>query len=304
MRMYQEYTYQSCGAGKINVSKWVPEQEICGIVQIIHGIAEYSRRYDDFARFLNAQGFLVVAEDHMGHGKSVDETLGYFNGGWFSAVDDTYRLMKDTMKEYPDVPYILFGHSMGSFMARTILIKYPDCGIAGAIICGTGWQPTAVLKSGIAISKAVCKLTDRKKPNMMLQKLMFGFYNAHVEHPRTEYDWLTRWESCVDAYVADPLCGFIPTAGLAQDMLCGIDFIQIKDNISKMNKSLPVFFVAGGEDPVGNYGAGVRKTAEMFEKTGMERVATKIYPLCRHEILNEINKNEVYEDLLNWMKNI
>lgn len=304
--MLKEFFFDSCGAGRIHVCRWEPKAAVCGIVQIVHGIAEYAQRYDAFANYLNEQGYLVVAEDHMGHGKSIDEprNTGYFTGGWFSAVDDTCKLMKMTMEEYPKVPYILFGHSMGSFMVRTILAKHPDCGISGAVICGTGWQPTPVLKTGIGLAKSICKMGDSRRTSAVLQKLMFGSYNRKVEHPRTAYDWLTRVDQTVDAYVADPLCGFTPTAGLARDMLLGIEYIQKQENLQKMDKTLPVLFVAGGDDPVGNYGEGVRKTARMFKNVGMENVTTQIYPLCRHEILNELNKNDIYQDIGNWIQKI
>lgn len=303
--MLKEFYYDSCGTGRIRVCRWEPERAVSGIVQIVHGIAEYAERYDEFAKFLNAKGYLVVAEDHMGHGKSIDEprNTGYFTGGWFCAVEDTCKLMKMTVDEFPDVPYILFGHSMGSFMARTILAKYPDSGISAAVICGTGWQPAPVLKAGIGISGSICKFGDPRKPSSILQNLMFGSYNRKVEHPRTPYDWLSRMNQVVDAYVADPLCGFTPSAGLARDMLLGIEYIQKQDNLQKMKKELPILFVAGGDDPVGNYGEGVRKTARMFKSVGMENVTTQIYPLCRHEILNELNRQDIYQDIFNWIQN-
>ena len=133
--MRTDFWYDSKGAGKIHGCRWTPEEQPKAILQIVHGIAEFVERYDDFAEFLTKQGFLVVAEDHMGHGQSIngEGIQGYFHGGWFTAVEDTVQLMKDTMAEHPGVPYILFGHSMGSFMARTILCKYPDCGISAAI---------------------------------------------------------------------------------------------------------------------------------------------------------------------------
>lgn len=304
MAMLNEFYYDSCGTGRIHVCRWEPETAVSGIVQIVHGIAEYAYRYDEFAKFLNAQGYLVVAEDHMGHGKSIDEprNTGYFTGGWFSAVDDICKLMNMTMEEFPGVPYILFGHSMGSFMARTILAKYPDSGIYGAVICGTGWQPASVLKTGIGLAKSVCRFGDAHKPSQLLQNLMFGAYNRKVEHPRTPYDWLSRVNQVVDAYVDDPLCGFTPTAGLARDMLLGIEYIQKRENLQKMDKTLPIFFTAGGDDPVGNYGEGVRKTARMFKSVGMENVTTQIYPLCRHEILNEMNRTDIYQDIVNWIQ--
>ena len=301
--MFCEITYPSCGKGEIHACRWEPDGDVKGVVQILHGIAEYAERYQGFAAYLNSLGYLVVADDHMGHGKSGGEDCvqGYFYGGWFSAVEDSYQLMGQTKAEFPDVPYILFGHSMGSFMARTMLIKYPDCGLSAAVICGTGWMPEAVLQVGSAVAKLVCRFGDEKKPNGLLHKLMFGSYNNRVEHVRTDFDWLNRDSTQVDRYIADPLCGFPETAGLARDMLTGILFIQKNDNLSKMNMDLPVFFIAGGDDPVGDYGDGVRKAAEKFQNAGVKNVSCTIYPLCRHEILNEINNKEVYKDIRQWI---
>lgn len=304
--MKKEFYYDSIGQGKIHALQWQPEGEVKAVVQILHGIAEYADRYHDFAAFLNTQGILVVAEDHMGHGESMKQggTRGYFRGGWFTAVDDSVALMKRTMAEDPNVPYFLFGHSMGSFMTRTILAKYPASGITGAVICGTGWLADALLTAAMPICKLVCKTKGEKHYSKFLQKLMFGNYNQRIEHPRTGYDWLTRDHRIVDAYEADPRCGFICTAGLIRDMIGGIRYIQTDAALSSMNKELPVFFIAGGDDPVGDYGAGVRKAAENFKNAGMKQVECKIYPLCRHEILNEINREEVYGDVLQWLQGV
>ena len=301
--MRTDFYYDSVSGGKIHGCRWTPEGEITAIVQFVHGIAEYAQRYDDFANFLNTRGILVVAEDHMGHGQSVNEItpVGCFAGGWQAAVDDTYRLMQDTMKEFPGVPYILFGHSMGSFMARTVLAKYPDSGIKAAVICGSAWMPGAVIGAGKAIATLVCKKDGEQKPSQLLQNIMFGSYNKKIEHPRTASDWLTRDNKIVDAYVADPLCGFIPSAGLVRSMMEGLQYIQNAKHLDAMKKDLPVYFIAGGDDPVGGYGDGVRQAAGEFKKHGMEKVDVKIYPLCRHEIHNEINKQEVYEDVVSWI---
>lgn len=302
--MRTDFFYDSCGAGKIHACCWMPEGEPKAIVQIVHGIAEFVERYDDFANFLNTQGFLVVAEDHMGHGKSITDgsIRGYFHGGWFNGVEDTYRLLRDTMQKYPGVPYILFGHSMGSFMARTILAKYPDSGISGCVICGTGWQPRAALPALIKVVEGICKKTGETNPSNFLQKLIFGGYNNRIENPRTASDWLTRDESIVDAYVADPLCGFTPACGLLRDMMKGIHYVEQPKNLQQMKKHLPVLFIAGEEDPVGPYGKGVLRATKEFEKAGMVRVSTKLYPKCRHEILNELNKQEVYDDVRRWIE--
>ena len=303
--MKTDIWYPSKGAGQIHACRWTPEGEIKAVVQIVHGIAEFVERYHDFAEYLTKLGFVVVAEDHMGHGRSIngDGIQGYFHGGWFTAVEDSMQLMYDTMAMYPDVPYVLFGHSMGSFMARTILCKYPDSGIAAAIICGTGWQPAFALPALIKVVEAICKKTGETIPNEKLQNMVFGSYNNKVEHPRTSYDWLTRDARIVDAYIAHPLCGFTASCGLLREMMKGIHYIEQPKHLANMRKDLPVFFIAGGDDPVGSYGKGVRQCAEAFKKAGMTDVSVKIYPLGRHEILNEINKEEVYEDVAEWIEN-
>lgn len=302
--MRQDLWYASCGAGQIHGCCWVPEGEPKAVVQIVHGIAEFVERYDAFATYLNSLGFLVVAEDHMGHGQSINGAgiQGYFHGGWFSAVQDTYRLLTDTREEYPDIPYILFGHSMGSFMTRTILCDYPDSGITAAVICGTAWQPTFALPALIKVIDGICKKEGEEKPNEKLQGMVFGSYNKKVEHPRTAFDWLSRDKEIVDAYIAHPLCGFTASAGLLREMMRGIYHIQKKENLAKMRKDLPVFFIAGGDDPVGSYGKGIHKCVEEFKRNGMTDVSVRIYPLCRHEILNEINKEEIFEDVAQWIE--
>lgn len=301
--MRKDIWFDSKGTGKIHACRWEPEGQPRAVLQIIHGIAEFVERYDDFANYLNTKGILVVAEDHMGHGQSIngDGIQGYFHGGWFTAVEDSVQLLEDTKKEFPDLPYILFGHSMGSFMARTILCKYPDCGLTAAVICGTGWQPAFALPALIKVVEGICKVSGETKPNEKLQNMVFGSYNKKVEHPRTAFDWLSRDSRIVDEYIAHPLCGFTASAGLLRDMMKGIHYIEQPANLAMMNKELPVFFIAGGDDPVGPYGKGVHTCAEAFRKAGMENVSVRIYPLCRHEILNEINRQQVYDDVAKWI---
>ena len=301
--MRTDFYFDSCGKGQIHACRWMPDCEPLAVLQIVHGIAEFVERYDDFANYLCSLGYVVVAEDHMGHGQSIagGSTQGYFHGGWFAAVDDTYKLMQDTMAQYPGLPYVLFGHSMGSFMARTILAKYPDSGISAAIICGTGWQPKFALPALIKVVEGICKKTGEENPSQMLQNMIFGGYNKKIPDARTATDWLTRDEAIVDAYNAHPLCGFVPACGLLRDMMKGIYYVERKKNLENMKKHLPVFFIAGTEDPVGPYGAGVEQAAKEFKKAGMVNVALKLYPDCRHEILNELNKQEVYTDISHWL---
>lgn len=303
--MKEEFYFDSVSVGKMRACCWLPKTQPVAVVQIIHGIAEHIDRYSDFADCLNQLGIAVVAEDHMGHGKSMETgTQGYFDGGWFSAVDNCYRLMTMTKERFEGLPYFLFGHSMGSFLTRSILIRYPACGIQGAVICGTGWQPRAVLKGGIGLCKVVCRLKGERNPSPELEKLVFGGYNERVEHPRTAFDWLSRNEKSVDAYIEDSKCGFTASAGLLRDMLTGMEYNETPSNMRKMNPNLPVLFIAGGDDPVGSYGEGVKKTAKEFVNAGVKNVTTRIFPLCRHEILNEINRDEIYGFVIGWLGKI
>ncbi len=302
--MRTDFYYPSCGAGMIHGCRWEPEGAPVAVLQIVHGVAEHVVRYDEFASFMASQGFLVVAADHMGHGGSVGDqgALGHFTGGWHKAVADVHRLLCDTRLTCPNVPYILLGHSMGSFMTRSLLCKYPDCGVDAAIISGTAWMPGAVISAGLAAAKLAGKRQGADTPSKFLSGMMFGSYNNRVEHRRTEFDWLTRDQRIVDAYIADPMCGFTMTPSLAESMMTGLKYIQDSTHLANMRKDLPVLFVAGDADPVGNYGTGVKQAAQAFQKAGMENVAIRLYPLCRHEVLNELNRQEVYQHILEWLK--
>lgn len=297
--MKTDFFYPSKGAGKIHACRWSASDKPKAILQIVHGIAEHVERYDHFARYMTEHGFLVVAEDHMGHGQSGD-LPGYFHGGWHAAVEDTRQLLLDTRREYPNIPYILLGHSMGSFMVRTLLCKYPDLPIQAAIISGTAWQPAAAMPLIVRVMEQICRRCGETQPNEKVQNLVFGPYNAKVEHPRTPLDWVCRDNAVVDAHPMNH--GFRPTAGLLRDMMVGIDFIERSGHLAAMRKELPVFFISGGADPVGSYGKGIEACIRAFHKAGMQDITKRIYPLCRHEILNEINREEVYEDVLQWIE--
>ena len=299
----EDFYLNSTGAGRIFCRIWSPEGEPKAILQIVHGIAEHVGRYDDFARFLTAHGCLVAAEDHMGHGRSIgpDGTQGYFTGGWDAAVADSLQLQQQLRSTYPDVPCFLLGHSMGSFMARTMLFRRPDSGIRAAIISGTGWQPAPMLSAGLALCALEARRRGEKRTSPLINKLIFGSYNKKFSPNRTPYDWICSDPASVDRYAADPLCGFDATVGLARDLLTGIRMIQQPANLARMKKDLPVWFFAGQEDPVGNMGKGVRQAVAAFEKAGMRNVTCTLYP-GRHEMLNEVNKAQVYQDVLDFLR--
>lgn len=282
----------------------VPDAEPRAIVQIIHGIAEYIDRYDEFMSFLADNGIIAVGTDHLGHGKSIEseEQTGFFayENGWDYVVRDEEVLRLAMHENYPELPIIVFGHSMGSFMARTLLIRYPDA-FNAAIISGTGNQGAALVNGGLIMGNLVTGLKGAHHYSKFLNNLAFGSYNKIYDNPKTEYDWLSRDEANVQKYIDDPLCGFIPSCSLFRDMMTGVKFITNKKNLTAMNKDMPVYFMSGDMDPVGECGKGVQKAYNNFLEAGMKDVSIKLYPGGRHEMLNEINKDEVYTDILAWL---
>ena len=298
------YFNSSTGKNKIHARICVPDAEPRAIVQIIHGIAEYIDRYDEFMSFLADNGIIAVGTDHLGHGKSIesDEQNGFFayDNGWDYVVRDEEVLRLAMHENYPELPIIVFGHSMGSFMARTMLIRYPDA-FNAAIISGTGNQGAALVNGGLFMGNLVTGLKGAHHYSKFLNNLAFGSYNKIYDNPKTEYDWLSRDEANVQKYIDDPLCGFIPSCSLFRDMMTGVKFITNKKNLTAMNKDMPVYFMSGDMDPVGECGKGVQKAYNNFLEAGMKDVSIKLYPGGRHEMLNEINKDEVYTDILAWL---
>lgn len=293
------------GFNVIHAEEWLPEGKPKAVLEIAHGIAEYIHRYDDFARFLAENGILVVGEDHIGHGSSVAENMPalYFGkeNGWDTVVSDLHKIRAMYGEKYPDVPYFLMGHSMGSFLARTYLIKYPG-DVDGAVIMGTGHQSGIIVAGGKLIGNIVGKTRGFDKPNSLVTALAFGSYNNGIENPRTYYDWLSVNSENVDRYIADPLCGDPATVRLFLDMLGGMGFIRKQKNVNRMDTAKPVLFVSGDRDPVGENGKGVKAACSTFEKAGVKDLTLKLWPGLRHEILNEDCRREVYEHILGWIE--
>ena len=306
MAQSRQYFYPSTDQiHQIHAVRWLPDEPVKprAVLQISHGILEHVGRYETFAAWLADKGFVVFAADHLGHGGSfqAEEDYGFFaeTGGWDLAVQDMHRLYEMAHMAYPHLPYFLLGHSMGSFLSRSYLIRYPG-ELTGCILSGTGEQPDLVCAIGLLIARLERRRLGAHGRSNLCNNLCFGSYNKHTAR-RTECDWLSRDDTRVDDYVADPLCGGIPTTALIMDMLGGIRFNHKKENLAKMDKSTPVFFIAGEDDPVGNYGKGVHKVVDAFRKLGCEDVALRLYPGGRHEMLNETNRLEVYGDLLRWL---
>lgn len=293
MTDFQEFTFLSSdGHTQLHGAQWTPaDREPIAVLQIAHGVAEHILRYDDFARYLNDRGILVAGHDHLGHGKSLPEggTPVYFGDGstWETVVDDIHLLHDRLREQYPDLPILLMGHSMGSFLSRSYLIRYPGT-VDAAIIMGTGWQPEMTIRGGLLLAGILSGLKGPDAVSKLVTNMAFGAYNkAFGDKPRTPNDWLSADTDNVDRYMADPLCGADATVGLFRQMLHGIRFNQRQSHLRQMDREIPVLFVAGDKDPVGSCGKGVRQTYDAFRAAGMRDCTLKLYPGLRHEILNE-----------------
>lgn len=290
---------------KIHAVRWIPEGEVSAVLQISHGMVEYIERYEEFAEFIAERGILVTGSDHLGHGESIrsEEQYGYFAEFYGNGIllKDLHRLKKITKELYPNPPYYILGHSMGSFLVRQYLCKYGQ-GINGAVIMGTGNQPKLLIQTGIFLTSMIAGFKGWEYRSRFIDSMAFGGYNKKFRPSRTERDWLTRDELLVDNYIADKRCQFMFTLNGYYNMFVSMLKLKDDDYLNKMPRKLPVYFVAGGQDPVGNFGAGVKKVAEKFQELGMVRVECKIYPEDRHEILNELDRELVYKDLFDWIQ--
>ena len=305
MTKIHEFTYLSSdGKTQLHAMEWIPEDQTPkAVLQIAHGVSEYIARYDAFARYLNEQGFVVVGNDHLGHGGSGGETPVYFGekDGWKHVVDDLYALHVRMQEQYPQLPFFIMGHSMGSFLTRSYLIRYPGT-VKGAVVMGTGSQSPAVIAAGRMVARSEARKRGRSAVSPLVNKMAFGSYNKGLTPHRTEFDWLSADSGNVDRYVADPLCGKPGTVGLFLDMLDGFSFNQDPENLKKMDPATPVLFVSGACDPVGAGGKGVQKAYQSFLSAGVKDVQIKLYDGLRHEILNEKEKDVVYRDISTWLK--
>lgn len=300
-----EFTYPSHdGKTQIHAICWEPDEKPAAVLQISHGMVEYIDRYDEFAAFLTRQGYVVVGNDHLGHGKSVqdDSWLGYFaeKEGNKVVLRDIHRLRLMIQKRFPDVPYFILGHSMGSFLVRQYLCLHGS-GLAGAIIMGTGHQPRIATAFGMALCKTMALFTGWHYRSFLVDAMAFGGYNRKFGSLKGR-QWLSRNEENVAAYVKDPLCTYRFTLNGYYNLFYSIHMLSDEEILAKMPKNLPIFLVAGEDDPVGNAGESVKKVYEQFKRLGMKDVTLKLYPQDRHEILNEVDREDVYWDIFHWME--
>ena len=294
------------GNTEIHTIEWKPEGKVRAVLQICHGMVEYIKRYDEFAQFLCEKGFYVVGNDHLGHGKSVQSKseYGFFEKKYGNAcvLGDIHTLRQRTVKKYPETPYFMLGHSMGSSLLRQYIQMYGN-GLSGVVLMGV---VTDHRRSSLLFVKQLCRLMAAVRGwhyrSRMVDDLVTGSFNKKFKPSVTRADWITSDKEHLDAYVTDPLCSFMFTVNAYYSMMAGMLGMQKKENISMIPKSLPVLFVSGAEDPVGNFGKGVRKVCEIYKSAGLRDVSLKLYEGDRHEILNETNREQVYQELYEWFE--
>lgn len=289
------------GESKIHAVRYTPDDgKVKCILQIIHGMAEYAERYEEFAEYMTERGVLVTGEDHLGHGKSVPEggTYGYFcrQDPATVVVRDAHRLKKITQELYPQVPIFILGHSMGSFILRNYLCRYGK-GIQGAIIMGTGMTDKFTLVSGKAVCAVQKLIFGEKHEAKWVDKTSFASYGKRIKEPRTKFDWISCNEANVDRYMKDPLCGFVFTVNGFQTLFELIWRLHKKDYLKNIPESLPILMISGSEDPVGAYTKGVKLAYESLKEAGVRNIELKFYENDRHEILNEDDREQVMEDI-------
>lgn len=283
-------------------------KEPWAVLQLTHGMAEHLMRYEVLADYLNERNIAVIGHDHLGHGASISSQKGL--QGYFhdektkhGLVQDLYQVTEWGKKLYPDVPLFVLGHSMGSFVLRNYLYEHGEA-ISGAILVGTGQQPVWLTRFGQYSAKLLSKIQGEKHPSKLIDQLAFGNMNRKIANKRTNKDWLSSLSEEVDAYLADPKCGFLFTLSGYYELFSLIIRSQEPELLQQVPKNFPLLFLSGKEDPVGEYGKGVMKAAKTYQAAGVKQVTVKLYENARHELLNETQKLTVFHDICKWMENI
>ena len=298
-----DYGFTAADGTEIYAAIWETEKPK-GIVQILHGMAEHIERYDEFACYLNSQGYVVAGEDHRGHGKTAGnlENTGYFAelDGWNIVIKDNLKLAEKLRGEFPGIPYYIFAHSMGSFLTRKLIAEHPE-GIKKVILSGSGDFDMGTLNMLGGLAKLQAGFFGKKARAKMLDKLSFSSMNNQFKPGRTGFEWLSRDEKKVDEYLADPYCGFVATIGFYLDFAYGLKYLKTGDCFEKTPKDLPILFYSGENDPVGGNGEQIKNVSEEYKKNGFTNIELELNPGGHHESLNETNRQDVYKTFADWL---
>lgn len=304
--MVEEFNFISSTGKKVYAKKWfdINIKKYKAIIQLVHGMEEHIGRYDEFASFLSNNGFIVVGHDHLGHGKTsnTDSELGFFTdkNGWFYLVEDIHILQNKMKQEYSDIPYIIMGHSMGSLLTRTYVTLYNEDKLNGIIIIGTSGQKVGLFTAKF-LAKLIMIFKGKKYKSKMLASLVTGSFNRQFKPNKTQVDWTTSDSKVIEEHIKDtnPNCKF--TVSAYYELFRGSIYLNKKKNIKK-TPNIPILIFSGDKDPVGENGKGVKRVYKMLKNTGKQDVTLKLFENGRHEMLNEVNRKEVFNFVLNWIK--
>ena len=288
---------------KVYLHNWEDVQNPIVVVQIFHGMAEHAARYDRFAIFLNSKGYIVYADDHRGHGKIAEsvEKLGYLGENGFDNIVKDEHFITDKIKaEHPNLPIFIFAHSFGSFVGQEYLNRYSN-EINGLILSGSAMQDRIDAKFGLALTKLINKFGDESKQNPLLESLIFGSYCKKEKDNNSKFAWLSSDKDEVKKYDEDEYCGTVFTTNFYRNMFTGFQGLYLKEKADTIRKDIPVLVLAGEMDPVGNYGKSVKSLFEYYKSLNMSNVELKLYPEGRHELLNEVNRDEVFDYIYSWI---
>lgn len=300
------FTFRSIDQTAIYGYKWWrKDQEIKGIVQISHGMAETASRYKRFADSLTANGFIVYANDHRGHGKTAQniESLGYLGetDGFKLLIADIAQLTEIIRAQHPNLPIYLFSHSMGSFAAQRYIIDY-EIKIDGLILSGSNGEQGFLLQLGKGLAGLEMFFRGKTTPSKLMDTLIFGLYNKKFHPKETGFEWLTRDKEELAKYIENPYCGTIFPASFYYEFLDTLEYVEDERNFHKIPEELPILILAGGQDPVGDFGKGPKRLNARYRKEGVQDLAMKLYEGAQHELLNELNRDEVTGDILTWIQ--
>lgn len=299
---------------EIFLNRWEPDtpEDIKGVVQLHHGLAEHSMRYDRLGSILAENGYVLNAYDMRGHGKTAETAIAKGEGrfgqlarknGFETAVEDLAFIIESLKKDYPDKKIVLLGHSFGSFISQGYIEKYGER-IDGCILCGTSGPQIPLAPIGKVVAKVVRAFKGPDATSKFLTKLSFGSYNKHIANPQTADDWISLNELNRQMYEMDKWCGFPLTVSFFVDITTALSTIHKKKNMKTVPTNLPVFFIYGKEDPVGGYGKTIEKLYEIYQKNGVKNLQIKGYENDRHEIFNEDDKETVEKDVLQWLSGV
>jgi len=281
---------------------WNNVERPCGILQVFHGMAEHSGRYEEFALYMNSVGFVVYACDQRGHGITgeMSGNLCHFDGDGFNGIVEDQKRLSELIKEkHPGIPLFIFGHSFGSFVAQQYIKSYGN-EISGVVLSGSNMMNGMDVKAGYLVA-ALSNIFGSNKKNKLLDKLSFGSYNRGIKNPESKFSWLSRDTQQVLKYEQDRFCGGVMTTGFYYYFFRGLVNLYNTESMEKIPKNLPIYIMSGESDPVGSYGKGIKKLCQRYTELGIKDVKLKLYSGGRHEMLNEINRSDVYSDIRNWL---